>query len=174
MVSKCYRAIMASFMLTQENLARGCKTFSCSALLSMKFILLINLKILYWHLFFKLLPCSTQLSMLGWVEHEKSFNSWYFLFLWPRKISCSVEHEKSFITSRPGICCPEKKDRKASRLAKTIQGKWIHSQGRQLCQNCFYHPPEKGVYSIREEICSPYSKRKDFAPLDCKRKEFAP
>ena len=54
------------------------KLFSCSTQLSMKFILLINLKILT--IFFKLLSCSTQLSMLSWVEHEKSLNCWYFYF----------------------------------------------------------------------------------------------
>ena len=53
-------------------------------------------------IFFKLLSCSTQLSMLSWVEHEKSF-VFFLLFLWPHEISCwVVEHEKKFITSGPG------------------------------------------------------------------------
>ena len=50
--------------------------FSCSTQLSMKFVLLINLKILA--IFFKLLLCSTKLSKLSLVDHEKSFKFWYF------------------------------------------------------------------------------------------------
>ena len=67
-----------------------------------------------WNLFFllilntdnflKLLSCSTQLSMLSWVEHEKGFNYWYFYFYGSSEISCSAElsMKKSFITSGPG------------------------------------------------------------------------
>ena len=53
---------------------------------------------------YKPYSCSTQLSMLSWFEHEKSFNSWYFYFMTKWNFILSwVKHKNSFITSGPDL-----------------------------------------------------------------------
>ena len=77
------------------------KKFSCSTQLSVKFILLINLKVLtiFLNFFHAQLSwaCSAELSM------EKVLIVGFFIFMtkWNFMLSW-VEHEKSFISSRPG------------------------------------------------------------------------
>ena len=70
------------------------KLFSCSTQLSMKFVLLINLK----------LPTTANSFLLYIAEHENfSANKFeIFIFIWRKNFMLSwVEHEKSFITSGP-------------------------------------------------------------------------
>ena len=81
------------------------KRFSCSTQLSMKFVLLINLT---WLTF-------ANSSLLNIAEHE-SFSAnkyenanycWHFHIYLQRTFMLSwFEHEKSFITSRPGLSVP--------------------------------------------------------------------
>ena len=79
---------------------RGYKTFSCSTQLSMKFILLINVK----------MPTTVCIltfisrinDWLWWLKPESSIDfgylsSWNFMLSW-------VEQEKMFIASGPGLC----------------------------------------------------------------------
>ena len=64
------------------------KLFSCSTQLSMKFVLLIKLRIMtkFWNFFHDQLSWarSAELSI-------KKFQLLVFLFLWPSEMSCSVE-----------------------------------------------------------------------------------
>ena len=65
------------------------KKISCSTQLSMKFFLLIIVKMptIVGILTFM----SRKNSGLGFYEPEKCWISWYFLYLWALKISCSTE-----------------------------------------------------------------------------------
>ena len=77
------------------------KLFSCSTQLSMKFVLLINLKLLTIANFF----------LINIAEHEnfsanKYENAIIFIFISSENFMLSwVEHEKSFITLGPGQPC---------------------------------------------------------------------
>ena len=77
------------------------KLFSCSTQLSMKFVLLINLKLLTIANFF----------LINIAEHEnfsanKYENANFFIFISRENFMLSrVEHEKSFITLGPGQPC---------------------------------------------------------------------
>ena len=54
----------------------------------------------------KLFSCSTQLSLLSWVEHERSFKILSILRFINKKKSCSAElsMKKVFITWGPALC----------------------------------------------------------------------
>ena len=74
------------------------KLFSCSTQLSMKFIMLINVKM------------STIVGILTFISNTDKYNLWefegkrslYFSAFELLSVLCWVEHEKSLITSRPG------------------------------------------------------------------------
>ena len=72
-------------------LARGYIKFSCSTQLSMKLVLLINVKIIY-----------EQEKYYSSLSEPKILNFLMFFFLRSYKMPCSAEHENLFITSGPG------------------------------------------------------------------------
>ena len=89
--------------------------FSYSIQLSMKFVLLINFKLLT----LQILSCKTWLSMyISLLINMKMPFS--FSYLLAEKISCSAEHEKSSITSRPGHWQNSQKPNFWNRLRKRL------------------------------------------------------